>query len=705
MKYVALLAFNKIVVSHPYLVSVYQDIIMDCIDDADISIRLQALDLGSGMINGDNLNAVINRLLRQLREAVSQGGNTRITSDRTPADGIEPAADSDGEDPEQTLRSSTTSPDNSVPVPDEYRVTVIRQILSMCSRNTYANITDFEWYVEVLVELVRLVPLSTKASAASSDYFTATGHNVEVSTAIGAELRNVAVRVSAVRADAVRAAGLLLSTYRSQNFALESAYNGSTVLAYAAWIVGEYADLLPNRRDTLDCLLLPTLQPLGSEVISAYIQAIPKIFASIITEVTEWSAEWQTIYSLLLGRIIHSLQQLTTHPTLEVQERSVEFLELMRLAAEAVKNHESQDGMGPHLLTHIIPSLFNEAELNPVAATAQRKVPLPDGIDLTNPISERLTEILLQAEGDPFMDKESAESKHFYYERASIGSKTDVGIGTSSATVENSRSYQRETEAILDPKVMALKRAERRERNKDDPFYIAHSDDNSSGATTPSHDTLRSSNGHDLDVDSIPIMNLDLGSKYISAYSSEAEIRKPKRRDLQKVHVAADENINDSDAGMGRSTVNSVMTSDTVPTNGSRQDKAKRALLEVDSSGIRNLRLDGDLETGGSSQSEYERQKLEESEMAKAMVEVERLRLQMQRAAERIQMAEDIPTDGTLVKKKTKKKKDRPTALAIESLGIEIESPKPEDAVVKRKKKKKKAPKIPDEDPAARADL
>jgi AP-3 complex subunit delta-1 len=65
VKYVALLAFEKIVGSHPYLVSQQQDVILECIDDPDISIRMRALDLVVGMVNADNLTAIVGRLMQR----------------------------------------------------------------------------------------------------------------------------------------------------------------------------------------------------------------------------------------------------------------------------------------------------------------------------------------------------------------------------------------------------------------------------------------------------------------------------------------------------------------------------------------------------------------------------------------------------------------------------------------------------------------
>ena len=53
---------------------------------------------------------------------------------------------------------------------------------------------------------------------------------------------------------------------------------------------------------------------------------------------------------------------------------------------------------------------------------------------------------------------------------------------------------------------------------------------------------------------------------------------------------------------------------------------------------------------------DYERQQREEAEMQQAMKEVERLRLEMQRANERIQVAQGVDVEGTVVKKKAKRR-------------------------------------------------
>ena len=158
MKYVALLAFNRIVISHPVLVARQQDVIMGCLDDSDISIRLQALELASGMVSSDSLQEVVNRLITQLQTSPSPSEdynkNTPLLS------GVTPSADFEGNDPEEHLQAVGRQQTTTVELPNHYRNEVLQRILEICSKDNYAYILDFEWYIDVLVQLVKLVPPS-----------------------------------------------------------------------------------------------------------------------------------------------------------------------------------------------------------------------------------------------------------------------------------------------------------------------------------------------------------------------------------------------------------------------------------------------------------------------------------------------------------------------------------------------------------------
>ena len=657
VKYVALLAFNKIVLSYPHLVSMQQDVILDCVDDPDISIRLQALDLSAGMVSNENLAALVERLMRQLRSAPIT--TKRPGEGRSHAIGVEPAADSDGEDPEVTLRLTAESQDGTLALPTEYRNTVIHRILDLCSKDTYSNITDFEWYINILIQLVKLVPTTDQfmpeayESCGRSVGNSFTPQEADASNTIGWELRNVAVRVSTVRAEAVKAANAFLSTSESEGFlALRGSAQG--VLPFMAWIIGEYVDTSVPSYHSLESLIHPKVQLLSPVIICTYLQAIAKVLTSIISQTSlDWSAEHHTMISLLVVRVIHFLEPLAKHANLEVQERSVELLELMRVAFQAIISHSPEDDRGPMFLTRALPQLFTGFELNAVAPTAQRKVPMPTDLNLGTTINNNLSGLLQLAEQDYQAGSEAAEFGSFYNKRATPRSAISPVFDAIPSSKPES-SYQQTGVIVLDSDALGRKRNARRERNKDDPFYIGD-DESSSHTSTPFHDIIRSTNGDDVDIDSIPIMNLDIGDNGSTNDTSDGDRRKSKPKRPRKYQIAKDENIEQEVPEGAQTKTASISTMEHKRPSQQAGDKDKKSLLQIDSSGLGNFMLNAS-ETAAE-QLDVEGQETQDAEMTRALAEVERLRLEMQRASERIQATDGTPTEGIMIKKKKKKKK------------------------------------------------
>ncbi|KAH8757794.1 adaptin N terminal region-domain-containing protein [Hyaloscypha finlandica] len=668
LKYVALLAFNKIVLTHAYLVAQQEDVIMECIDSPDISIRLRALDLVVGMVNSDNLMSIVGRLMRQLKNSRSA---TAEELNHRPAP-IEPTADSDDESPEVAIKTDKDASEAPL-LPDDYKIDVINKVLDMCSSNNYRNLVDFDWYIDILIQLVRSAPVPNSSSLSDeSNLGRKESSNIDVSERIGDELRLVAVKVKALRSQATRAAeSILISTYNDNSSQLTS---GSGVLRAVAWMMGEYASCLTSPDGTLTALLQLTKTSTAAEGLIIYLQALPKILSLIAgDDQMAWTPERKTVTALLMARVIHALEPLAVHPDLEVQERAVEFSELLKLAAEAASGQEtSTDGIqqdAPLLLTQAIPFLFSGQELNSVAVGAQKNVSIPQGLDLDQPINANLDNLLREVESTSFGEPEQDEFEVYYHQQQPpmAISSGESAVNRLGAREEPVHSYQQDTEeSYLDPDIVARRRAERIERNKDDPFYIAPTE-GKSGRSTPLHNILQSNNGPDLDIDSIPIMQLDLGktSPTVQPPPKRFSAQKP----LQRIQVAADETL----ATSGTSTPRYDDSENSL--DGPQRAKAKgKSLLQVDSSHIGAFSLEGDSSSGPL---DYERQQREEAEMAKAMQEVERLRLEMQRANERIQAAQGV--EGTVVKKK--KKKANPAEAAAEG-GEAV-------TIVKKKKKAK----------------
>ncbi|KAK3048134.1 AP-3 complex subunit delta [Extremus antarcticus] len=666
LRYVALLAFAKITTSHADLVSQHQDVILECIDDADISIRTRALDLVVGMVNANNIQTVVERLLRQLRTSGKATASDEPVNDRGIHDGIIPMADEDEHEAMTTIRPKEPKSTQAPPLPDDYRVSVIERILDMCSKDTYASMNDFEWYIGVLLELVKQCPTIMSTSNPGN--------------AIGLELLNVAVRVKAVRLEATTAAqSLLMLDSRLQLFPASTS-GGHGVLASAAFIAGEYADMLTDPDAILTSLLHSSSSALPPDVLASYLQTIPKIFVRLAgDQLATWDSSRQSYVILLTARIVHFLEPLTLHPNLEVQERAVEYLDLMRLASEAASNHQTgTESDVPLLLSQAIPTLFSGSELNPVAQAAIRKVPQPEELDIDTPINGDLNMILSQADYDTDYADDDNEVYRMYHEKPTAAlAKSQRTAAELLEPRDNSRasSYQDASSGELDLEAVERKKIERRERYKDDPYYI--DSDRLSGTSTPMHNILRSANGEELDVDAIPVMELNLDSRDTASDPERARIAKPARKPKRQFEIAADETLGADEPPAS------------LPNQASKLSLArgKKSLLEVDSSGLSALSLaeSTDSRNGGTAL-DYERRRAEEEEMAKAMKEVERLRLEMQRAQERIQ-PQDADEDGTVVRRK-KKKKARVEALS--------DQPPPDDTVaadeatVKKKKKKKR---------------
>ncbi|KAJ4306288.1 AP-3 complex subunit delta [Collariella sp. IMI 366227] len=481
LKYVALLAFNRIVITHPFLVAQQEDVILECIDSEDITIRIKALDLVQGMVSSDNLVSIVSRLMRQLKasSAASQQQNNLDDDD----------ADSSDETSGGARRRRRTQ-EIVAPLPEDYTVDVIGRILKMCSQNNYVNMVDFDWYIDVLTQLVRIAPpprtrdVRLEASISKMP--------ADVSEKIGNEIRNVAVKVKAIRSAAVRAAELVVSRMSSEISPTRSLASGA--LKPVAWVVGEYAFELSSANDTLRQLLglLPRIE--YPEVIATCLQAILKLFAYVAgDDQALWTPERKSMVSLLMARVIHVLEPFALHPYLEVQERAVEFIELLKLTAEAAAaqapctDEIQQDP--PLLLTQAIPSLFAGWELNSVAAGTQENVPLPDDLDLDEPIHPNLNSLLAQADSLMLPVQGDDEFEAYYNQKpapTSMSNEPAINRLLDAPPEEiQSSSYQHSEESYLDPDIVARRKAERMERYRDDPFYIPPST-RSGGASTPS---------------------------------------------------------------------------------------------------------------------------------------------------------------------------------------------------------------------------
>jgi len=175
-------------------------------------------------------------------------------------------------------------------------------------------------------------------------------------------------------------------------------------------------------------------------------------------------------------------------------------------------------------------------------------------------------------------------------------------------------------EDYLDKDILERRKRERQERNRDDPFYIG-------GAVVSGGD-------EEVDLDSIPVMKLELGDVNIPTTPQPQPSTSQLKKKREKVVIAADEGIgNEEDESLAEETIEKS------------KRKPRKGLLQVDSSGLMGYSLDepSDSATG------------QEEDVKAARKEVERFRAEMERAAERVKAR--ASTEEPKEKKKKKKKK------------------------------------------------
>lgn len=114
LKFLGLVGLCNVIKSHPRMIAPHKDIILSCLDDEDVTIRMRVLELLAGMASKKNLPDIC----RKLREHIDL---------------------SDG----------------------QYRDHLVKQLVATCAQDTYEYVSDFEWYLATLLDLSMLRGLQT----------------------------------------------------------------------------------------------------------------------------------------------------------------------------------------------------------------------------------------------------------------------------------------------------------------------------------------------------------------------------------------------------------------------------------------------------------------------------------------------------------------------------------------------------------------
>lgn len=337
LKYLGLLAMSKILKTHPKSVQAHKDLILACLDDKDESIRLRALDLLYGMVSKKNLMEIVNKLLGHMERA-----------------------------------------EGSV-----YRDELLLKVIEICSQESYQHVTNFEWYLTVLVELIQLEAGSKHG------------------TVIAEQLLDVTIRVESVRKFSVSEMLNLINSFPCSS-QTSTMYE---VLYAAAWIVGEFNDQLEVPLEAIKLFLQE--RPIPGHIQAVFVQNSIKIFVRIIENGVQSGN--LSLISEAAEVMEKNIQCFISSADIEVQERASATQMIIETVKSLVGNDpvakpvsnqdllndlgDQENGNGPstnaesqtsnELLEMISDlKLLYEGELLPVAPKAQRKVQLPTGLNL-----------------------------------------------------------------------------------------------------------------------------------------------------------------------------------------------------------------------------------------------------------------------------------------------------------------------------------
>ncbi|KAK5582543.1 hypothetical protein RB653_004128 [Dictyostelium firmibasis] len=465
LKYLGLLALNNIMKIHPKAVSEHRDLVLNCLEDDDTSIRLRALDLLPGMTSKKNIGDIVLKLLDHLDTAEGQ-----------------------------------------------YKDQIIEKIIELCSMGTYQFITDFEWYINILVKLSQI-------------------QESVHGKLIASQLLDVVIRVKIVRAYSTRQMIELLKNPKLMSNPTEGGM--CEVLYAAAWIVGEFSGYINRPIDALEAFLQPRVSVLPSHIQSVYMLNSLKVFSHACAKANgdeipslqdddeeeddeEDDDENEITHEIVQEclEIIKSRLTIFTHSIyLNVQERACLINELLSF-------YSVTQEQGNNISKELI-SLFTE-QLNPVGPKAQKKVPVPEGLDLDEWINDPKHQEPIEEDEEDDIFNTNTGSGHKKHQRGGYDDEDDEDETNSSHSGHSGNHFNRH------PIDIKRQKEERLRRQANNPYMLGGK-------------VSKKSN----DSENIPVVQLtgDLGHLHVGATSSSNRPMPSKGGKKIKKHYTIDTTI------------------------------------------------------------------------------------------------------------------------------------------------------------------
>ncbi|KJH41693.1 adaptin region [Dictyocaulus viviparus] len=394
LKYLGLLAMGKILQTHPKAVQAHKDIVLRCLDDRDESIRLRSLDLLYGMVSKKNITEIVKKLMEHVESA--EGSH--------------------------------------------YRDELLTRIISICSYNNYQFITNFEWYISVLVEL-------TKVEGSK--------HGARIAE----QIQDVTVRVESIRHFSVSQMALLVeNAHILLAGSAQQRNNISEVLLAAAWICGEYSQHVRNVQSVLESMLRARTSVISGHILSVYVQNIGKLYSTLLSK-AEKEDDWDTIESLD-NLMLSKLADYEYAEHLEAQDRACTLMGILRVVEAAHARREK--------IANDVARLY-EGELNPVAVKAQRKVPVPEGLDLDKWIGPPWEETPESCEDSDTGTTFEQSSSRIYKDVICFGT---TALHEDETKISGKGKTKNKEPVEITEEEMELRRKAREAERQSNPYYV-----------------------------------------------------------------------------------------------------------------------------------------------------------------------------------------------------------------------------------------
>lgn len=248
LRFLGLSYFLKLLEMQPKLISQYREVISECLDNDNEAIRVKALDLLASLANAKTIDSVVSKIFDNIQLAR-----------RTPTKNM-----------------------------------LAQKLIEICSQNDYALVSDFDWYISVLMDIV-------------------SERNISCYKLLGEQFLDLAVRVPTTRERLAKEMGNILSKI--------SITAADPLLLIASHILGEYSS---DPRD-FQRVLQPVVSNFGGRVQSSCIQSAFKIYLRVAAD-EEKRKELEEAFALKLPMFEMSF-------FLDVQDRALCMDSLVKFLA------------------------------------------------------------------------------------------------------------------------------------------------------------------------------------------------------------------------------------------------------------------------------------------------------------------------------------------------------------------------------------